>query len=280
MLDRAEEQLLDEHPDALWELFHENSKASRYERHAVSVLWPSDAAVVRAMQRLRTVKAYDDHPALALPTEIPASRGGFDDLVLGRTTARSFDGGGIELAALAKILHFAYGITRDNAGTAYPRPFRAVPSGGALYPLEVYVHARRVDGLRPGLHHFDPERHVLVQLPEPATDLAACFIQPELLLDSAVTLLVTATFFRSTFKYGDRGYRFALLEAGHLAHSALLTATDLGLAAAPIGGFLDRDVDRYLGIDGVDESIVYAVHVGTSDEDVLVELDALPEHQP
>src|SRR5690606_21382771 len=126
VLDRAEEQLLDEHPDALWELFHENSKASRYERHAVSVLWPSDAAVGRAMQRLRTVKAYDDHPALALPTEIPASRGGFDDLVLGRTTARSFDGGGIELAALAKILHFAYGITRDNAGTAYPRPFRAV----------------------------------------------------------------------------------------------------------------------------------------------------------
>ena len=76
-------------------------------------------------------------------------------------------------------------------------------------------------------------------------------------------MFVTAVFFRSTFKYGDRGYRFVLLEAGHLAQNACLAAAALGLAAAPIGGYFDRDVDRQLRLDGLSESSVYALLLGT-----------------
>ena len=63
-------------------------------------------------------------------------------------------------------------------------------------------------------------------------------------------------------KYGERGYRFMLLEAGHIAQNALLAANALGLGACPFGGFIDDDLDRLLGIDGLDEVSLYLIGVG------------------
>lgn len=266
--DALEQFLLDRGAEPVWEVFHENSKLSPHEPHLYFGHHPSDAAVVAVMNRLRTVKEYGDRPTVALPADLPAAAGGLDAALLGRTTARSFGGGEVALAALAKVLRCAYGVTRDNEGTAFPRPFRAVPSGGALYPLEIYVAARRVDGLDPGLYHYDPEDHSLDVLRpgDAAGALAEHLVQGDLARAAAATLVVSAVFFRSTFKYGDRGYRFVLLEAGHLAQNALLAAEGLGLAAAPVGGYFDRAVDRFLGLDGVDESAVYVLLVGTRDD--------------
>ena len=265
-LRHVDELLGEEESQLVWELFHENSKISRYERHPTFVLHPSDHAVVRVMKRLQTVKPYRDRAKVTLPgpDEWPPARHGFDEVVLGRETARSFTPAPIGLDQLAKVLHHSYGVTRDNEGTPFPRPFRAVPSGGALYPLELYVHVLRVEGLDPGLYHYDPEDRTLdVLRPAGGTgDVAALLMQPELARSAAAVVFVSALFFRSTFKYGDRGYRFALLEAGHLAQNALLTAHSLGLAGAPIGGYADRDVDRWLRFDGLSESTVYVLLIG------------------
>jgi SagB-type dehydrogenase family enzyme len=252
--------------DAVWESFHENSKLSPHERHSIFALPPSDATVVRAMNRLRTVKPYRDCAKLALPTNLPTCDEAFEHLAQRRTTARGFDGSSIELAQLAKVLHFSYGITRDNADNNFPRPFRAVPSGGALYPLNIYVYAARVQGTEPGMYHFDPEERnldVLWQRDDLGT-IRGFLFQPELAQDAAAVLFVSATFLRSTFKYSDRGYRFALIEAGHVGQNVLLSAHALGLAAAPIGGYLDRAVDRYLRLDGLNESVIYVLLLGGS----------------
>ena len=71
------------------------------------------------------------------------------------------------------------------------------------------------------------------------------------------------TFWRSRFKYGQRGYRFALLEAGHLAQNVLLAAEALDLGAAPIGGFYDRQLAEFLEIDGVNEGPLYVIPIGS-----------------
>jgi SagB-type dehydrogenase family enzyme len=63
-------------------------------------------------------------------------------------------------------------------------------------------------------------------------------------------------------KYGLRGYRFALLEAGHVGQNLVLAATGLGLGAVPLGGYYDRPTDELLGLDGVNESTLYLVAVG------------------
>jgi SagB-type dehydrogenase family enzyme len=220
--------------------------------------------IVQMMKRLRRVKPYTDYPKITLPETVAASKKTFDEVLRGRQTAREFGDGSIHLHELAKVLFMSYGLTRDNSGTHFPRPFRIVPSGGALYPLEVYVHASRVERLEPGLYHYDPEDHALdiLRRGDESRTIARSLVQTDLALNCAAVAFISAIFVRSTFKYGDRGYRFVLLEAGHLAQNAILTATDLGLAAAPIGGYMDREVDDYLGIDGLNESTVYILLIG------------------
>jgi SagB-type dehydrogenase family enzyme len=250
--------------DLVWELFHENSKTSRAERHYVWGVHPSDAMVIQMMGVLRRVKPYTDYPKVPLPIAFPDSTRSFDDVLLKRQSARRFSAGNIPLVDLTKGLVYGYGVTRSNQNNDYPRPFRGVPSGGALYPLEIYVHAARVDGLAPGLYHYDPEDSSLdvLRRGDATEEIAQFMVQADLSRQAAATLFVTAVFIRTVFKYGDRGYRFVLMEAGHLAQNMLLTWEEAGLAAVTIGGYLDRQADDHLSLDGVNESVVYILHVG------------------
>jgi len=81
---------------------------------------------------------------------------------------------------------------------------------------------------------------------------------------AAAVILITAVFQRTTFKYGERGYRFALIEAGHVAQNIDLVAGALHLPAANLGGFFDRELEALLDIDGVEQSLVYAVALGSN----------------
>ena len=147
----------------------------------------------------------------------------------------------------------------------HPLPLRAVPSGGALYPLELYVAAFRIEGLEPGLYHFDPLAPALAVVHDSlaADDVSSLSTYPEIVAGSAAVMFIAAVFGRTRFKYGVRGYRFALLEAGHVAQNVLLAATAFGLGAVPLGGYYDRLTDEFLGLDGVNESTLYTVAVGS-----------------
>lgn len=193
------------------------------------------------------------------------------DLPLGeairqRRSMRDFDSGPIAFDALAALLHAGYGVTRVlPPGDDRPAlSQRSVPSGGALYPLELYAAAVRVGKLEPGLYHFDPLWPGLEVLRPGLTGehLAALSTYPEIASSCAVLVFVAAIFGRTRFKYGLRGYRFALLEAGHVLQNVVLAATALGLAAVPLGAFYDRRTDAFLGLDGVNESTLYAVALG------------------
>jgi len=139
-----------------------------------------------------------------------------------------------------------------------------VPSGGALYPLEIYFYTEYVEGLAAGLYHYNPSANNLRHLFAGglSNQIAVALVQPDLMRGSSVMFFITAVFERSTFKYGDRGYRFTLLEAGHVAHNMNLTALGLGLGSVNIGGFFDRQIDELMGLDGVKHSTIYLLGVG------------------
>jgi SagB-type dehydrogenase family enzyme len=242
--------------------------------HEASKLYPSfclrqmlGAAQLAAHRELqvtsqRSVKRNRNLPAVDLPA--PAyPRVALEAAVRSRHSGREFTSGSLSLVELATLLHAAYGVTR-RARDGSEQTFRTVPSGGALYPLEVYCTVSRVAGVAPGLYHFDPPRRVLerYRLLDSADKLVRASTYPELVERSAVTFIVTAMFWRTRFKYGARGYRFALLEAGHVVQNVVLVCAALGLAAVPLGGFYDRLVDEFLGVDGVNESSLYCVCVG------------------
>jgi SagB-type dehydrogenase family enzyme len=170
----------------------------------------------------------------------------------------------LSLEQTSTLLHYCYGVTRENEGTEFPRPFRVVPSGGALYPLEIYFHSTRVEGLESGLYHYNPARNSLrlLRYGDESRRLSEALVQRNLALDTSLLIFITAMFQRSVFKYGDRGYRFALLEAGHVAQNLALTATAMQLGCLTIGGYSDRQIDDLLGIDGISHSTIYMAGIG------------------
>ena len=161
----------------------------------------------------------------------------------------------------ATLLQAAYG---ETGHPATPQALRTAPSGGALYPLELYLASQRVEGLEQALYHYDPLRHGLELL------------RPPVRRRTAVPSRRTGTARRQcrvrrrdrdalalTVQVRPRAYRFALLEAGHVAQSFLLAAEALGLAATPVGGFYDRLADSFVGVDGLYETTLYILPVGT-----------------
>jgi len=245
------------------ELYHEASKLS--PATAAHVLAGARRLAGSPALRAAVARASLRHPELplvSLPAPAPLE-GSLETVIRRRRSARAFAGEPIAGSALAALLQACYGVT-GALGEGEPdraQPLRSTPSGGALYPLDVYVAASRVDGLAPALYRYDPLASGLERTGSPA-GVAAATANPELAAGAAATVVLTATFWRSRFKYGLRAYRFALLEAGHAAQNVLLAATALRLAAVPLGGFFDRRLDAALELDGVDRSSLYVVCVG------------------
>jgi SagB-type dehydrogenase family enzyme len=207
---------------------------------------------------MRAARTHNHRPAIELPR--PATlRTRLRDALRRRHSDAPHALRPLRLSHLSAVLDAAY--------RASPRPpgllRRPVPSGGALYPLELYVAALAVDGVLPAVAHYHPARHSLELLrPVRRSEVAAAVVDPKVVEHGAALLVVTGMFWRARFKYGLRGYRFALLEAGHVAQNVLLAAAALRLPALPLGGFYDRRVEELVGADGLDEAAVYAIVLG------------------
>lgn len=238
------------------ELFHEASKL----HPALAMRQAAGMARLAANDELQAAATLATRSNPELPSrELPPPRQPRCSLwraLDSRRSRRDFHGSALPRRALATLLDAGYGMRSANR--------RTVPSGGALYPLELHVAAHSVESVDAGVYRYDPHRHALEELapqdPWPRLEAACPF--PGLLDGAAAALLVLAVFGRTRFKYGQRGYRFALLEAGHVVQNVVLAATALDLPALPLGGFYDAQVDTLLDADGVEESVVYGVVLG------------------
>jgi SagB-type dehydrogenase family enzyme len=177
-----------------------------------------------------------------------------------RRSVRTYVDQPMTLAELSRLLYYSDGITLRRSG----RALRAAPSAGALYPIETYVVAHRVADLASGLYHYGIQNHVLHQLK--VEDLRASIVQCGLMQDflgqANVVLIYTAIFQRLRWRYRERTYRYALLEAGHIAQNGYLVATSTGMGACAVGAFMDDDLNALLDVDGRDEAALYMLAVG------------------
>jgi SagB-type dehydrogenase family enzyme len=187
--------------------------------------------------------------ALPIAPETPLMRA-----IWARRSYRDFAPRELDPPDLAALLKGAYGITGIDAGNYR----RAAPSAGGLYPLEMYTITRA------GIAHYLTRDHALepvASAPAPGERTACFFGQPWAEAAGAIIVL-TAVFARTQAKYGPRGYRFALLEAGHVGQNICLLAEERSLAAVCLGGFVDSRLNALLRIDGKSEAALYSVAVG------------------
>ena len=147
---------------------------------------------------------------------------------------------------------------------------RAYPSSGALYAVEIYPIALRVEGLEPAVYHYRAVEHVLeVVRPgiDPASIVGAALpVEREMVAGAAVMFCLTGCFLRHEQKYGEGGHRMLVAEAGHISQNVILAATAMGLCARPFGGVFDGLLNDDLGLDGAEEQFLLAVLVGHTGE--------------
>jgi SagB-type dehydrogenase family enzyme len=169
----------------------------------------------------------------------------------------------VRLEQLASILRHSYGVTRQACYAG--RGFRVVPSAGALFPLEIFVLARRVHNLAAGLYHYNPPKHHLRYLRngDYTDEISRCLTEPIIARQASLLVFITALFERTTYKYGDRGYRFVFLEAGHVAQNINIMSSALRLGSLNVGGFFDREVDQFLRLNGISHSTIYMTAIGS-----------------
>jgi SagB-type dehydrogenase family enzyme len=249
-----------------FELYHENSKQRRSDLSFIRRIYQvnNNAEIHNVISR--TFKSYPGAAFTPLPNVTPSKGASFEHVAAARRSIRRFSGQQLDLKQLSRLLFFGNGITGrlDASEHGIVQPVRAAPSAGALYPVELYVAVEAVEGLVSGLYHYAVDRHGMEFLtPGSLADvLSEATSDRATFSNAAAAFILTGAFGRAHFKYGERGYRFALLEAGHICQNILMAATALGLGAVALGGFVDDEVNSTLDLDGVNEAAIYLIAAG------------------
>ncbi len=179
-----------------------------------------------------------------------------------RRSRRQYADTPLTLEELSYLLWCTQGVREVTAGKA---TFRTVPSAGARHPFETMLLVNRVEGLDPGLYWFVASGHRLVRLdaePRIADRIVQAAYNQEFIAKSAVTFIWIADVVRTTWRYGERGYRYMHLDAGHVCQNLYLVAESIGAGCCAIGAFTDEAMNELLGLDGVDQFVIYMGVVG------------------
>ena len=180
----------------------------------------------------------------------------------------------LDLTALSALLFMAYGFTDQVDYGTEIFLYRSAPSAGALYPVDVYLSAQGIEGLEDGLYYYSLTDFGLARLrsgPPPAGV-------------PAPALILSARYFRSSWKYKDRAFRYCLLDAGHVAENIALALPTLGLSGEFFAQFDDKVLNAYLGLEPEKAAVLGFVSLAGGEDAVRVEgsfpEDPAPAPQP
>ena len=175
-----------------------------------------------------------------------------------RQSRRNFDDSSLSLEVLSYLLWACEGV-RENRGKY---SFRTTPSGGARHPLDVYVFARRIEGLKVGFYRYLPLEHSLVLEREGDDSERLDKALLGQVWNSACVIMWAAVPYRSEWRYGKAADKLVALDAGHSCQNLYLACESLGLGTCALGAYDQQKLDAYIGLDGEDMFALYAAPIG------------------
>ena len=183
-------------------------------------------------------------------------------LMENRQTLRNYSEDQLTIDELAYLLWGTQGVKEV---TDYPLTKRIVPSAGSRHPFETYLLINSVATLTPGLYRYLALDNTLIRLSAPENIreqlTTACMKQPHV-RQSAVTFFWVADIMRTIWRYSQRGYRYILLDAGHVCQNLYLMAESINCGVCGIAAYDDDLVNLALGINGTDLFAAYIATLG------------------
>lgn len=185
--------------------------------------------------------------AIELPEPGTESEVSLERTIANRRSRRVFTDETLSLNDVGQILWAAQGITEHD------RNFRASPSAGATFPLEVFIAIgeNSIEGLEPGVYQYKTSGHSLSQVStkDVRNDLAAAALGQGFVADAPVVYIVTADYARTAGRYGaQRGERYVHMEVGHVGGNIYLQCEALDLGTVAVGAFSDEEVGEVLDL--------------------------------
>lgn len=191
------------------------------------------------------------------PQGVPFEPSGFNPLktILQRRSCRKFTGASISLAQTRDCLAFAF--RQEGA------PWSLAPG-----VLDFHLVALGVEGLESGVYRLDPTTLALsaARLGDFRSESLFMCLGQELAMECAFVLVHTADLASLVEAYGDRGYRYACMDAGQVGERLNLWAVHKNLGSSGIGGYYDDQANELLEIP-LSHGILYISLVGVPAED-------------
>lgn len=169
--------------------------------------------------------------------------GELETLLQHRESTRIFSDNSLSFDEISKVLRSCR-IVDPKRGPER----RTYPSGGARFPVELYLVAFNIDDIEKGLYHYNIKEGKLELLWEKDLRNKRRELISPYLENPAATIVFTSVISRSEVKYGHKAYPFSFIEAGHMGQNILLTATEIGLGACPVSGFVDKTLIEILDL--------------------------------
>lgn len=185
------------------------------------------------------------------------------DIFKDRISHRSFSSKSLSLEELSFLLWSTQGV-KEIKGNNYAT-LRTVPSAGARHPFETYIAVNRVEGLKSGVYRYSALTHQLVSifenddLEEKITEL--CFGQ-KFAGKSAVTFIWSVVPYRGEWRYSVVAHKPMVLDAGHVCQNLYLACEAIGCGTCAIAAYDQKEIDKFLDLDGDDEFVMYVSPVG------------------
>jgi SagB-type dehydrogenase family enzyme len=195
------------------------------------------------------------YPRIKLMSPILKSNISIEESIQQRRSIRTFSKEQLNLQQLSQLLWAGQGITSANG-------FRAAPSAGSKYPLEIYVISNQIHTLKPGIYHYLPLTHELEKRSAdvPKDKLYAWSYQQKWVRDAPLLLIIAANFSKTEAKYHKYAPPYVYMEAGHAAQNIMLQSVSLNLGIVGVGGFAYSKIDQLLGLKH--EKSLYILCIG------------------
>jgi len=200
-------------------------------------------------------KEYPRFKKVDLPA-IDYSNSEFETALDYRESTRSFSDDPLKLEHLSKVLQTCR-IVDPNRNPER----RTYPSGGARFPVELYVICYNIENLPRGVYHYNIRNRNLEVLLEKDLNTRRRELISEYLDNPAASIFLTTVLPRSEIKYGHKGYTYSFIEAGHIGQNMQIACVELGIGCCSVSGFVDDTVSELLDLVE-DEFPIYSICIG------------------